>query len=160
MFIQTARNQKRSLDNNNSDITLKILFKKIRLGFNSHNNYHKQLLLGFMNEKATDAIDYGYDATSFDNLPNDIYFSTNGWKLIIQGGYLTKAHLILLVKTDAPGEVQFLIDELENFDPNQPIYIHDDETDTYHEIRTTAYKVTLPQGENKLAFHCVSLTKH
>jgi hypothetical protein len=25
-----------------------------------------------MNEKATDAIDYGYDATSFDNLPNDI----------------------------------------------------------------------------------------
>jgi hypothetical protein len=81
-------------------------------------------------------------------------------KLIIQGGTLTKAHLILLVKTDASGEVQFLIDELENFDPNQPIYIHDDETDTYHEIRTTAYKVTLPQGENKLAFHCVSLTKH
>jgi hypothetical protein len=36
-------------------------------------------------KKATDAIDYGYDATSFDNLPNDIYFSTNGWKLIIQG---------------------------------------------------------------------------
>jgi hypothetical protein len=49
-------------------------------------------------------------------------------------------------------EVQFLIDELENFDPNQPIYIHDDETDTYHEIRTTAYKVTLPQGENKTRF--------
>jgi hypothetical protein len=48
-------------------------------------------------------------------------------------------------------EVQFLIDELENF-PNQPIYIHDDETDTYHEIRTTAYKVTLPQGENKTRF--------
>jgi hypothetical protein len=37
-------------------------------------------------------------------------------------------------------------------DPNQPIYIHDDETDTYHEIRTTAYKVTLPQGENKTRF--------
>jgi hypothetical protein len=32
------------------------------------------------------------------------------------------------------------------------IYIHDDETDTYHEIRTTAYKVTLPQGENKTRF--------
>jgi hypothetical protein len=44
-----------------------------------------------MNEKATDAIDYGYDATSFDNLPNDIYFSTNGWKLIIQGRYFDKS---------------------------------------------------------------------
>jgi hypothetical protein len=81
-------------NNNNSDITPKDT-QKIRLGFNSHNNYHKQLLLGFMNEKATDAIDYGYDATSFDNLPN-IYFSTNGWKLISGVGYFDKAHLILL----------------------------------------------------------------
>jgi hypothetical protein len=95
--------------------------------------------------------DYGYDAISFDNLPNDIYFSTNGWKLIIRVGYFDK-NTSYIGKTDAPGEVQFLIDELENFDPNQPIYIHDDETDTYHEIRTTAYKVTLPQGENKTRF--------
>jgi hypothetical protein len=57
-------------------------------------------------------------------------------------------------------EVQFLIDELENFDPNQPIYIHDDETDTYHEIRTTAIKLPFLKARIKLAFHCVSLTKH
>jgi hypothetical protein len=66
-------------------------------------------------------------------------------------GTLTKLILSYWNKTDASGEVQFLIDELENFDP-KPIYIHDDETDTYHEIRTTAYKVTLPQGENKTRF--------
>jgi hypothetical protein len=146
--------KKEAWNNNNSDITPKDTIKKIRLGFNSYNNYHKQLLLGFMDEKASDAIDYGYDATSFDNLPNDIYFSTNGWKLIIQGvGYFDKSSSYPIgIKTDASGEVQFLIDELENFDPNQPIYIHDDETDTYHEIRTTAYKVTLPQGENKTRF--------
>jgi hypothetical protein len=83
------------LDNNNSDITPKDTIQKFA-GFNSHNNYHKQLLLGFMNEKATDAIDYTTCA-SFDNLPNDIYFSTNGWKLIIQGwGTLTKHHPMLL----------------------------------------------------------------
>jgi hypothetical protein len=57
-----------------------------------------------MNEKATDAIDYGYDATSFDNLPNDIYFSTT--VEIIQGvGYFDKS--TSYAKTDAPGEVQF-----------------------------------------------------
>jgi hypothetical protein len=50
---------------------------------------------------------------------------------------------------------KFLIDELENFDPNQPIY--DDETDTYHEIRT----IKLPFLKARIiAFHCVSLTKH
>jgi hypothetical protein len=56
-------------------------------------------------------------------------------------GYFEKV-LSYWIKTDATGEVQFLIDELENFDPNQPIYIHDDETDTYHEIRTKAIKLS------------------
>jgi hypothetical protein len=54
-----------------------------------------------MNEKATDAIDYGYDATSFDNLPNDIYFSTNGWKLIIQGYFDKSSSYPIGIKTDA-----------------------------------------------------------
>ncbi|MEZ7503739.1 LamG-like jellyroll fold domain-containing protein [Flavobacterium sp. Arc2] len=140
--------------NNNSDIIPENTIKRIRLGFNSHNDYHKQLLLGFMNEKATDAIDYGYDATSFDNLPNDIYFSTNGWKLIIQGvGYFDAAASYPIgVKTDAAGKVQFLIDEIENFDTNQDIYIYDNETDTYHNIRDKLYEVVLPQGENKTRF--------
>jgi hypothetical protein len=53
---------------------------------------------------------------------NDIYFSTNGWKLIIQGvGYFDKNILSIGIKTDASGEVQFLIDELENFLTN---YLH------------------------------------
>jgi hypothetical protein len=56
-------------------------------------------------------------------------------------------------------EVQFLIDELENFD-NQPIYIHDDETDTYHEIRTTAYKLPFLKASKTRFSFCVSLTKH
>jgi hypothetical protein len=47
-------------------------------------------------------------------------------------------------------EVQFLIDELENFDPNPFTFMT--MKHTYHEIRTTAYKVTLPQGENKTRF--------
>jgi hypothetical protein len=141
-------------DNNYNDKIVKDFTKRIRLGFISHNDYHKQLLLGFMNEKATDAIDYGYDATSFDNLPNDIYFSTNGWKLIIQGvGYFdTAASYPIGVKTDAAGKVKFLIDELENFDTNQAVYIYDNETDTYYNIRDKAYEVILPLGENKTRF--------
>jgi hypothetical protein len=154
VLYKVDRTKKEAWNNNNSDIIPKDTIKKIRLGFNSHNNYHKQLLLGFLDEKASDAIDYGYDASSFDDLPNDIYFLTNEWKLIIQGvGYFDKsASYPIGVKTDASGEVQFLIDELENFGPDQSIYIHDNETDTYHEIRTADYKVVLPQGENKTRF--------
>ena len=111
-------------------------------------------MLGFVDGKATDAIDYGYDASSFDNLPNDIYFYTEEWKLIIQGvgSFDTSSSYAIGVKTDGLGKVKFMIDELENFDPNQPIYIHDTETDTYHDVRTNPYEVTLPAGENQTRF--------
>jgi hypothetical protein len=58
-----------------------------------------------------------------------------------------KLHPTIGVKNNAAGEVQFLIDELENFDPNQPIYIHDDETDTYHEIRIQPIKLPSSRRE-------------
>jgi hypothetical protein len=58
-----------------------------------------------MNEKATDAIDYGYDAISFDNF-NDIHFSTNGWKLIIQE-YFEKSSSYPIGKKQMHQEVQF-----------------------------------------------------
>ena len=58
---------------------------KIRIGFNSYNNFHRQLLIGFMDELATEGIDPGYDAIHIDNQQNDMYFLNNGTKLIIQG---------------------------------------------------------------------------
>ena len=40
--------------NNDNDIVVEEKYKKIRLGFNSHNDYHRQILLGFIDGKATD----------------------------------------------------------------------------------------------------------
>jgi hypothetical protein len=59
--LYKIKGSKKEVWDNNND---KIVVTKNSFGFTSHNDYHKQLLLGFMNEKATDAIDYGYDATS------------------------------------------------------------------------------------------------
>ncbi|TDE03139.1 LamG-like jellyroll fold domain-containing protein [Flavobacterium hiemivividum] len=154
VLYKMKETKKEAWNNNNSDITPEDNIKRIRLGFTSHNDYHKQLLLGFMNEKATDGIDYGYDGTSFDNLPNDIYFLTNESELIIQGvGYFNaSASYPIGVKTDALGKVSFMIDDLENFDKNQNIFIYDLENDTYNDIRSKAFEVTLPAGQNKTRF--------
>jgi hypothetical protein len=154
ILYKVKETKKEAWNNNNSDITPEDTIKRIRLGFNSRNDYHKQLLLGFMNEKATDGIDYGYDGTSFDNLPNDIYFLTNESELIIQGvGYFNaSASYPIGVKTDALGTVKFMLDGVENFDQNQNIFIYDSENDSYNDIRNNAYEVTLPAGQNKTRF--------
>src|SRR3990167_2959621 len=90
-------------------------FAKIRLGFNSANNFHRQLLLGFMNEYATDNIDPGYDGVHLDDQPNDMYFRSQETNLIIQGvGVLNplKRHPIG-VKTDQTGFVEIVLDGVE-----------------------------------------------
>ena len=127
---------------------------KIRLGYNTHNSYHRQVLLGFMDEKATSGMDYGYDALNIDDFPNDMYFLVGENQLVIQGvGFFdANTSLPIGVKADTEGKVSFIIDALENFAPDQPIFIHDNLTDTYHNIRETKFEVNLPAGENNTRF--------
>jgi hypothetical protein len=130
-------------------------FMKIRLGFNSANNYHRQILLGFMNENATSGIDAGYDAPVFENLTNDMYFKNGNTKLNIQGeGFFNADNIYPLgIKNQVAGNVTFVIDTLENIDSNQDIFIHDNETNTYNSIKNQSYQVNLPAGtiENRFS---------
>lgn len=141
-------------NNNSNDTIQKDIYKKIRLSFNSNNKYQRQILLGFMNEKATSAMDYGYDGISLDELPNDVYFLNGDNQLVIQGEsyFNSDASYPIGVKTDTEGTVTFTIDALENFDAQQNIYIYDNTTKTYNEIKKSAYEVIMPAGVNNTRF--------
>ena len=129
-------------------------YKKLRLGFNSPNNYHRQVLLGFMNDKATNSIDPGYDAMSLDELPADMYFLNGETQLVIQGeGNFDEASSYPLgVKTDTEGKISFVVDAQENFSPNQKMYIYDAKTNKYNDIRTKKFEVNLPAGTHNQRF--------
>ncbi|MES2544424.1 MAG: choice-of-anchor D domain-containing protein [Bacteroidota bacterium] len=129
-------------------------FAKIRLGYTTQNNYHRQMLLGFMNEKATNGLDYGYDAILFDEQSNDAYFSLQTNKLNIQGdGFFSTANIYPIgVKANVDGTVKFMIDGLENFPSDQEIYIYDADNDTYNDIKSGMFEVTVAVGENTTRF--------
>jgi hypothetical protein len=149
-------------NNNDNDPVVKDTYKRIRLGFNSHNDYHRQVLLGFMNEKATSEMDYGYDGYNIDDFPNDMYLLNGENQLVISGeGFFDMAASYPIgVKTDAEGKVKFTIDELENFDSGQAIYIYDDLTGIYHDIRNETFEVIVPEGEDnhRFSLHFTSKT--
>jgi hypothetical protein len=159
-FAPKIKNQK-VRENNDTNPILKEQFKKIRLGFNSNNNYHRQVLIGFMNENATSGMDYGYDATNFDNFPNDMYFLNGENKLVIQGEGFFDSNAIypIGVKADRAGNVQFMLDEIENYDKNQNVFIYDSTDKTYHNIRNEKFEVTIPKGENNDRFSLCFKTK-
>jgi hypothetical protein len=146
--IVTSPNNNEQSNNNSEDSYIKDTFKRVRLGITSTDNYHRQILLGFMENNATDAIDLGYDGLNIDNQPNDMYFINNTAKLNIQGvGYFDENKVFPIgIKNNMAGNVNIMIDNTENMDTNQGIYILDNSNGEYHNITSNPYTVQLPQG--------------
>jgi hypothetical protein len=154
MFRQINNTTVAANISNAEDAYAENTFEKIRLGFNSNNNFHRELLMGFMNENATAAIDPGYDAVCMDNLPNDMHFINEGNKLVIAGESYFDQHASypLRIKTNSEGPVSIVLDGTENFNADQPIYIYDALTAIYHDLRYDMVATTLPAGETNDRF--------
>ena len=148
LFRQNDGSETNFLTNAEDAIPVETPYAKIRLGFNSVSNFHRQMLLGFMNEHATAGLDPGYDSKQIDNMPSDMYFMTGGEKLAIQGdGFFNTSNVYPIgIKNGVVGNVKFTLDGTENFDENQTIYIYDNVTDLYHNIRNEAFEINLPIG--------------
>lgn len=152
MFRNSASNSMLVVDhfnNNEDDAASENEYKKIRLGFSDRNGYHRQILMGFMDEKATSGIDTGYDAFLLDNQPSDMYFYNGGANLNISGEGTFDINSIypLGIKTDGLGNVTFSLDALENFtNDNVNVYIFDKTTEIYHDITTEDFTIELPLG--------------
>lgn len=141
--------------NNAEDTYTESEFMKIKVGFNSAANYHRQILIGFMNEHATAGIDTGYDAPVFETLTNDMYFTKGTNKLNICGeGYFNVDTVYPIgIKNSVAGTVSFVIDSLENIDNAVKIYIHDNVSNTYNLIKGQSFSLDLPAGtiENRFS---------
>lgn len=136
------------LFNNSEDEYEDDTFAKIRLSFISANNYNRQLLLGFMDDLATEDIDPGYDAIVVETSPSDMYFKHPDNKLNIQGvGHFNANNIYPLeVKTHMNGTVKIFLESTEFFDESQAVFIHDAETDIYHNLRDGIFGIELPIG--------------
>lgn len=129
-------------------------YMKLRLGFDSYDNHHRQILIGFMDDLATSGYDEGYDASSIEIQNDDMYFLNNENKLNIQGeGYFnTNNRYPLGVTVSSPGNVTFTLDGLENFPSDQEVYIYDTIEQTYTSIKNEPFTVNLTFGNHDNRF--------
>ena len=153
MFKSGSKKAKQVMNNSN-DIVYNNYNTKIRLGFDSANNFHRQLLIGFMNENANDGINTGYDGQQIDTQSNDSYFLIDDLKFTIQGvGAFDVAKAYPLgVNVDSAGIVKFKIDGTEFLPNNQKIYVHDKETTIYYDITNKQAEINLEAGTYKTRF--------
>ena len=138
----------KEFDNRQDAIPQDNEFTKIRLSYISPDNNRRELLLGFMNENATKAVDPGYDAVQLDTQASDMYFLNNNTRLVIQGDtyFDSSSSFPLGVKTAIEGKAKFVLNQTENFDENSSIYIYDNVTMLYHDIKEKDLEINLTAG--------------
>ena len=121
---------------------------KIRLGFISSIGTHRQILVG-VDSNSTKGFDFGYDARILGAQENDMYWEINKEKFVIQAvpDFNSDQTIPLGILSKNEGEVKIKIDKLENISSNTNIYLYDNQTTMYHDLRNSEFKTTLAIGE-------------
>ena len=121
--------------------------KRIWIKFRSPEGYHRQLLVT-ADENTTSGFDLGYDAPLIENNREDMYWLFNELEAIIQGvpDFEESRVLPFGIKTAKGGQITIAIDELENIGENTPIFIQDNDTDTYHNLQESDFTAEVTAG--------------
>jgi len=147
-------NKKKHVNNSNSEIVydangLQILpntYKRFRLNIDFNNVYTRQVLQNF-HHSATDGFDYGLEIESPEGVDSDAHWVLNDKPFIAQAFKFDESLKIpLVINLDSQQLIRFRIFDIQNFNANQTIYLHDIETDTYIDLTKQNYEVNLEVG--------------
>ncbi|OYX26203.1 MAG: hypothetical protein B7Z06_06060 [Flavobacteriales bacterium 32-35-8] len=120
---------------------------KLWFSFTAPKGQTKIIGLGY-DTHATYDYDKGYDAKSYDNLKNDIYWLLNNETLAIQAlpNLDIEDELPLELKISDAGLYKLSIDKMENVPSDVTIYLFDKNQNIYYNLRDTEAQLLLNKG--------------
>ena len=154
-FRSASQNTNVNLNQDNSGIQyndqgLSIVpsdFKRFRLNIDFNDTYTRQLVQNF-HYTATPNEDYGLESKIYQVLDSDIYWPQNGDEYVAQANaYDLNLAIPLELKLQQQQLIRFRIFDVQNFETNQPIYVHDIENDTYVNLQNQNFEINLPAGD-------------
>ena len=123
-------------------------YKRFRLNIDFNNTYTRQLLENF-HETATTGFDYGLESkiNVNDILKSDAYFSNDNSTYLVEALPFDEALKIpLVIKVNQSMPVRIRIADIQNFNSNLPIYIHDIEKDMFINLKNQDFDINLETG--------------
>ncbi|MFV8378400.1 LamG-like jellyroll fold domain-containing protein [Flavobacterium sp. LB3R33] len=150
LFMKTSGTTKSNAKDTDAETETR---SKIRLGFDSSLGVHRQLLLG-ADSSTTSMFDIGYDAPMFDLSIDDMFWEINNIEYVIQAvtDFNENQIIPLGLTVGTEGKVKIKIDALENISNTTEIYLHDNVTGIYHDIRNSDFTISLAVGEYRNRF--------
>ncbi|WP_336129191.1 T9SS type A sorting domain-containing protein [Mesoflavibacter sp. CH_XMU1422-2] len=159
-FFRTAQQNESASNQNGQSITngsdvLPADYKRFRLNIDFNETYTRQLLQNF-HDTATPNEDYGLESNMYSALNSDAYWSQNSKKLVTQANaYDLDLAIPIVLNLNTQQLIRFRIFDVQNFDTNQPIYIHDKVNDTYVNLQSQNFEINLPAGNYTDRFEVV-----
>ncbi len=142
----TSSNNTETTQYNNFGSIVTNEYKRFRLNVDFNNLYTRQMVMNF-HDSATDGFDYGLEGRSPGLLSSDAHWTIDDMPYVIQAlKFDTTITIPLTVISEDSQPINFRIVDIQNFDANQPIYIHDIETNEYANLRDGVYSINLPTG--------------
>jgi hypothetical protein len=137
--------QTQQFPENNQSVSSEEKITLLRLGYFTANGFKRQVALGFINNKATDGFDKGYDALNIDEQPDDMYFVLDNQKLVIQGvgAFDESKQFPIGLVCQSHGKVKFMFDGAENLDENTPVFLFDKQTNTYYNLKENVAEIEI-----------------
>ncbi|MEP2935630.1 MAG: LamG-like jellyroll fold domain-containing protein [Gilvibacter sp.] len=131
---------------------------KLRIGFDSPNLMHRQLLLTF-DDNTTLGPDHSYDAKVFGEQIHDMNWLIEDNKYVIQSiPTLTSESSVvlpLMVSVSESGEIQVGMDAMENMTEKLVPYFHDKVLDVFIDLREKSYSGIIEEGTYNDRFEIV-----
>ncbi|WP_179319657.1 T9SS type A sorting domain-containing protein [Winogradskyella helgolandensis] len=124
-------------------------YKRFRINvdfIDDESQYTRQLVLNF-HDSATAGFDYGLELIRTESYNSDAYFSLDDKVYSGQAFPFEEALVIpLAIDIEQQQPLRFRIFDIQNFDDSQGIYIHDNNTDNYVNLRNLDYELNIEPG--------------
>jgi hypothetical protein len=120
----------------------------IRLNFDSPNGMQRQIVAG-VDKNATNSFDLGYDALLPDLGSEDMFWTINDTQFVIQGvdNFDPDQELPIGLIVSDSGVAKISLNKLENIDANVKLYIKDKLTEETFDITEDPFEIELQPGE-------------
>ena len=146
----TQQNSDRSVASNElNEYGLNIVpesYKRFRLNVILNDTYTRQLVQNF-HPSATEGFDYGLESKSPTGVASDAYWTQDDTPFVIQAhNYDVELTIPLVLKLEEQQPITISIFDVQRFDDNQAIYIHDIENNTYVDLKTQNFSINLDAG--------------
>ena len=120
-------------------------YKRFRLNIDFNDNYTRQLVETF-HSSATNGFDYGLESKINES---DVLASDAHW-LVDEKPYVAEAlpfdttlSIPLAIKLKNSSQIRIRIADIQNFESDQPIYLHDTENNTFIDLKSQDFNMSL-----------------